>query len=96
MVDNYPLAKHFETACVDIKTYGKSMTSDDLKLVYGLYKQANLGDNTTEAPSFYQLTEKGKWNAWNEQKGKSKDQAKNEYVTLALKYFPDDLKKNYA
>lgn len=95
MVDTYPLAKHFDKACNDIKVYGKSMSSDDMKLIYGLFKQANLGDNTTEQPSFYQLTEKGKWNAWNDQKGKSKDQAKNEYVVVALKYFPDDVKQQY-
>ncbi len=96
MVDNCPLAKHFDKAAASIKEHGKNMSSDDMKLVYGLYKQANFGDNNTEAPSFYQLTEKGKWNAWNDQKGKSKEQAQHEYVQVCLKYFPDDLKKELS
>ncbi len=96
MVDTYPLAVHFDKAANDIKVHGKNMSSDDMKVIYGLYKQATVGDINIEQPSFYQLTEKGKWNAWNDQKGKSKDQAKHEYVTLALKYFPDDTKKQYS
>lgn len=95
-MENYPLAKHFEKACKDIKEHGKSMSSDDMKVIYGLFKQANFGDNTTDAPSFYQLTEKGKWNAWNDQKGKSKEQAQQEYVEYAIKFFPEDLKKEYV
>jgi hypothetical protein len=49
-----------------------------------------------EKPSFYKLTEKGKWEAWNKQKGKSQDQAKHEYVTVCVKYFPDELKQKYS
>jgi acyl-CoA-binding protein len=41
------------------------------------------------------LTEKGKWNAWNEQKGKSKDQARHEYAATVLKYLPDNVKSKY-
>jgi len=98
MVDNFPLAKHFEQAAADIKTHGKSMNNDDMAKCYGLFKQSNLGDlkdNNVTEPSFYQFTEKGKYNAWKAEEGKSKDQAKQEYVELCLKYFPDDVKKNY-
>lgn len=98
MVDNFSLAKHFESAAADIKTYGKSMSSDDMGKCYGLFKQSNLGDlkdNNVTEPSFYQLTEKGKYNAWKSQEGKSKDEAKHLYVELCLKYFPDDVKSKY-
>ena len=53
MVDNtYPLAKvkytlntqHFEEVALKIKEHGKNMKSDDLENVYGLYKQATVGD----------------------------------------------------
>lgn len=95
-MDQYPLAKHFEDAAEKIKTYGKDkMNNDDLQAIYGLYKQATIGDCNTEQPSFYQLTEKAKWNAWNSQKGKNKDQAKSEYVQYCLKFFPDEVKANY-
>jgi diazepam-binding inhibitor (GABA receptor modulating acyl-CoA-binding protein) len=94
-MENYPLAKHFDDVKELIKEHGKSMNNNDLSLVYGLYKQATVGDINIEKPSFYQLTEKGKWEAWNSQKGKSADQAKHEYVQAAVKYFPDDLKQKY-
>ncbi len=97
-MDQYPLAKHFEDVSEKVKTYGKNanMSNDDLLNLYSLFKQAKEGDNTTDQPSFYQLEAKAKWNAWNTQKGKSKDQAKQEYVECALKFFPEDVRKTYA
>lgn len=93
----YPLAKHFDKISGDVKEYTKGISSDDNKLMYGLLNQAMHGDNTntTEIPSFYQITEKGQWNSWNDQKGKSADRCKQEYAELALKYFPEDIKKQY-
>lgn len=96
MVDNYPLAKHFDKAAEEIKAHGKSMNNDQMGKCYGLFKQAKFGDNNTSEPSFYQLTEKGKWKAWTAEKGKSTDQAKHEYVEHCLQFFPDDVKKQFA
>lgn len=95
-MNSYPLAKHFDNAAKDIKTHGKSMSNDDLQAIYGLYKQATVGDINIAEPSFYQLTEKAKWKAWNSQKGKSADQAKQEYVEYCLKFFPEDVKAQYS
>jgi diazepam-binding inhibitor (GABA receptor modulating acyl-CoA-binding protein) len=92
---NYPLAQYFEDACEKIKIYGKSMSTDDLQVVYGLYKQATVGDVNIPEPSFIYFTEKAKWKAWNGNKGKSQDQAKHEYVTYCLKFLPDEVKNNY-
>lgn len=89
---SYPLAKHFDEAAEAIKVHGKDISNDDKAKVYGLFKQAKVGDNKTEQPSFYQLTEKAKWNAWTAEKGKSTEQAQHEYVEICLKYFPSDLK----
>ena len=94
-MNSYPLAKHFDEVAKLIKEHGKGMNNDDLSRVYGLYKQATVGDINIPEPSFYQLTEKGKWKAWNEQKGKSQDQAKHEYVEVCLKYFPNNVKSNF-
>ncbi|KAI3383523.1 hypothetical protein SNEBB_009985 [Seison nebaliae] len=64
--------------------------SNDLKLqLYGLYKQGNNGDCTLGEPGMLNLKKKAKWLAWNELKGKSLSQAKQEYVDLA-----DSLIKN--
>jgi diazepam-binding inhibitor (GABA receptor modulating acyl-CoA-binding protein) len=95
MDDNYPLAKHFDEVKDKIRVHGKSANNDDLQMLYGLYKQATEGDNTTDEPSFYQFTAKAKWNAWTKHKGKPKAQAQHEYVEFALKFFPDEEKANY-
>lgn len=94
-LNNYPLAIHFEKAAENIKSSGKKLSNDELKPIYGLYKQATVGDNNEPEPSFYQITEKGKWKAWNEHKGKSKDQAKHEYVKEVMKHVNDDIKNTY-
>lgn len=95
MVDAYPLSPKFEDAAADIKTHGKNLSNDQLLVLYGLYKQATVGDNNTAEPSFYQLSDKAKWKAWNGQKGKGKDQARHEYVVEVSKLVPDDVKAKY-
>ena len=37
--------------------------------IYGLYKQATAGDNTTSQPWAIQLEAAAKWNAWTALKG---------------------------
>ena len=54
---------------------------NQLKL-YGLFKQANFGDNTTQEPSFYDLRGKAKWNAWNEHLGESKYNSIKRYIKI--------------
>lgn len=62
-------------------------TAEKLRF-YGLYKQATEGDNTTEAPSFYQLEAKQKWQAWTDVKGMSKEAAREAYVQELDKVAP--------
>lgn len=92
----YPLAKYLDNAANQIKSYGdSSMSNEDLLLIYGLYKQATIGDINVPQPSFYQIEAKAKYRAWLLQKGKSKDQAKQEYVLFAMKFLPDSVSKGY-
>ncbi len=49
-------------------------------LLYGLYKQVNVGDNNTDQPGMFSFEAKAKWNAWNGQKGKAKEVAEKEYI----------------
>lgn len=39
--------KEFETAAEEVKQLSKSPSNDKLLELYGLYKQATVGDNTT-------------------------------------------------
>lgn len=65
-------------------------TNDEKGMLYGLYKQANVGDINTVQPYFFDVMARGKWDAWNSHKSKTIDQAKQEYIvfvgTLIAKY----------
>jgi diazepam-binding inhibitor (GABA receptor modulating acyl-CoA-binding protein) len=62
-------------------------TSDKL-LLYGLFKQATVGDNTRPAPWRWQLTEYAKWHAWSSQHGSAKADAKLAYVRAVQSLLP--------
>ena len=76
---------NFEEATKAAKVLNKKPDNDTLLKLYAYYKQATLGDCTTEKPSFYQLEASAKWSAWSSCKGKSKDWAQARYIGLVQK-----------
>lgn len=76
------LLQQFNNAAENVKNL--SFVSDDNKLkLYGLYKQATVGDVNTARPSgMFNIKEKAKYDAWIENKGMSKEAAMNDYVSL--------------
>lgn len=75
----------FETAAKKIKELKYRPDDDTLLKLYGLYKQATLGDCNLPQPWFYEVKQLAKWNAWTSQKGKLKKVASNEYIKLVTK-----------
>lgn len=73
---------NFETAINRVKELDNRPGDDEMLQLYGLYKQATVGDVNTECPSFWDLTGKAKWNAWNSYKGLTKEDAQSKYVSL--------------
>ena len=55
---------------------------DQLKL-YGLFKQAKLGDASGKRPGITKMRERAKFDAWAGNKGLSQDEARSAYVKLA-------------
>ena len=56
---------------------------DEKKLeIYGLFKQATVGDVNTSRPGMLDFKGKAKWDAWEAKKGMSSDDAKEAYVNL--------------
>lgn len=55
-------------------------TNDEKGMLYGLYKQATVGDVNTTQPYFFDVMGRGKWDAWNSHKSKTSEQAKKEYI----------------
>lgn len=80
------LKEIFEQAVANSKTLSQKPDNETLLNLYSLYKQATEGDSTGEAPSNpFDFVAKAKYNAWQEQKGKSKDAAMQEYIDLVTK-----------
>ena len=75
--------EEFEKAAEEIKTLTQRPTNEELLDLYGLYKQATVGDCNTERPGMFDMKGKAKWDKWNELKGMSQEEARRKYVELA-------------
>lgn len=58
-------------------------TDDELLELYGLYKQATTGDNTTTRPGAFDFKGKYKWDAWKKLEGTSESDAESQYIEMA-------------
>nr|AAX85200.1 diazepam-binding inhibitor [Aedes aegypti] len=74
------LDQQFNEAAEKVKTFTKRPSDQELLELYALFKQASVGDNTTEKPGMFDLKGKAKWQAWSDKKGISQDAAKEAYV----------------
>ncbi|CAF2988760.1 unnamed protein product [Rotaria sp. Silwood2] len=72
----------FDKAAEEVKNLSKKPSDDELLKLYGLFKQATVGDTNTAKPGMFDLKGKYKWEAWDANKGKSKETAQNEYVAF--------------
>ena len=72
----------FEKAVADSKNLPEKPDNATLLQIYALYKQATVGDVDGKRPGFTDMVGRAKWDAWNELKGKSADEAMQEYIDL--------------
>lgn len=80
------LKSQFDQAVTDSKALSQKPDNSTLLSLYSLYKQATEGDVSNDAPSNpFDFVAKAKYNAWEEQKGKTKDAAMQEYIDLVAK-----------
>jgi diazepam-binding inhibitor (GABA receptor modulator, acyl-CoA-binding protein) len=76
------LKASFEKAVADSKNLPEKPDNATLLKLYSLYKQASTGDVEGKRPGFTDMVGRAKWDAWNEIKGKTTDEAMKEYVAL--------------
>jgi len=76
------LQAQFETAVAESKNLTERPDNATLLKIYALYKQASAGDNTDKKPGFSDMVGRAKWDAWNEFKGISSQDAMQQYVDL--------------
>jgi diazepam-binding inhibitor (GABA receptor modulator, acyl-CoA-binding protein) len=85
------LSQQFESAVSRSKELTKRPSNEELLQLYALYKQATEGDVTGDRPGGFDFKAIAKHDAWAGFKGKSKEQAMNDYIALVEK-----LHKEYA
>ena len=76
------LKAQFEQAVVDSKSLPEKPDNMTLLKIYALYKQATSGDVDGKRPGFTDMVGRAKWDAWNELKGTSTDEAMQQYIDL--------------
>ncbi len=76
------LKTQFEAAVAGSKSLTERPDNATLLKIYALYKQASAGDNAEKKPGFTDMVGRAKWDAWNQCKGTSNDEAMQQYVDL--------------
>ena len=76
------LKTKFEAATANSKDLSERPDNATLLKMYALYKQASVGDNTDKKPGFGDMVGRAKWDAWNDLKGTSGQDAMQQYVNL--------------
>lgn len=74
--------EQFESAVERSKSLTERPSNDVLLQLYALFKQATEGDVNTDRPGGFDFKNIAKWDAWKSKQGKSKDEAREEYVQL--------------
>lgn len=72
----------FADAQVRVKTLTSPPSNDILLELYGLFKQASVGDCSGKRPGAFDFKGRAKYDAWAKLKGKPSDDAKEAYVAL--------------
>ena len=77
------LTETFQQAVADSKQLKNRPDNSTLLRLYSLYKQATDGDAPTESDAgMFDFVAKAKYNAWDGQRGKSKEAAMEEYIQV--------------
>lgn len=76
------LQQRFDAAVASSKNLSERPDNATLLELYALYKQGSGGDVDAKRPGFTDLVGRAKWDAWNELKGRSTEQAMQDYVEL--------------
>ena len=76
------LQQTFDSAVARSKELTKRPSNEELLSLYALFKQATEGDVFGERPGGFDFKGIAKFDAWAELKGKTKEQAMQDYVAL--------------
>ena len=76
--------EEFSTCAEEVKTkINKTLSDEELKEIYALFKQGTMGDINIEKPGMLDVKASAKWEAWNSKKGMMQEEAKKKYIEYA-------------
>lgn len=76
------LAEDFQASADRSRDLAQRPSNEELLDLYALFKQATAGDVSGDRPGGFDFKAIAKFDAWTGKKGKSKEQAMQEYVDL--------------
>jgi len=83
------LEMDFDAATKFVRGLAGTAKQEDLLYFYARFKQVTIGKCNTTKPSFYQLTEKSKWNAWTELGEMGRVEAQLQYIQRLTELEPE-------
>lgn len=75
----------FEKAAVASKSIPTRPDNDTMLKLYALFKQGSSGDVSGDKPGFFDFVATAKYEAWEQIKGLSSDDAMQQYTDLVVK-----------
>nr|GLL44361.1 acyl-CoA-binding protein-like isoform X1 [Ipomoea trifida] len=75
------LKEEFEEYAEKAKQLPENTSNDDKLILYGLFKQATVGNVNTSRPGMFNMRDRAKWDAWKAVEAKSQEEAMNDYIT---------------
>jgi acyl-CoA-binding protein len=76
------LKTRFQTAKSEVEQLPARPDNDKLLQLYSLFKQSTQGDVTGKRPGMLDFVGRAKYDAWAKLKGRSTDQAMQDYIDL--------------
>lgn len=70
----------FKAAVDRVQNLAATPSNDDLLSLYGLFKQATVGDVAGKRPGMMNIRGRAKYDAWANRKGMSADEARGSYI----------------
>ena len=70
----------FQNAVNAVNNLNKKPSDENLLILYGLYKQATVGNCNITKPGIFDFKGKSKWTAWDKYSGMTQDNAKMNYI----------------
>ncbi|KAI0241673.1 Acyl-CoA-binding protein [Lamellibrachia satsuma] len=76
------MSQGFTEAAEKVKNLKTKPNDAEMLEIYGLYKQATVGDVNIDRPGMFDMKGKAKWDSWNGRKGMSKEDAERQYIEV--------------